>query len=408
MFVLEILAGIAIGFVLGMIPNLHINLVGYVFSAMGIFFFFRNHFYFFFALCVSQTLTNILPSLFFYTQTQDTLISPFLGQQHSTTTATKESALLCFFGFLFGALFSVLFLPIFYLLYLLFSDFYFLIFFVLLCVLLFLIFQEKHVLSCCIVFAIIVFAGCLGIFTLKFNFFFREPLIPCIFGLFAFPNILLILFSRTTTDRTSSTPVQEEKTNLKDIASFSFLGTLFSCFVAIFPSLSPGLAMSFSSFFQKDFSKTKTLVIFSSILSSVILIYFFLSTVFNKHRIGFLALLAEQQITSVFFFPDVLKLVFSFILIVSLTVFLCFYFLDSIFVFLNSFDKKQVLFIISIFSIFLIFIFSGIAGFFLLLISTAIGFLPIVYNKNRLALMSYLILPTILFFVWYFYGRLEN
>jgi len=51
------------------------------------------------------------------------------------------------------------------------------------------------------------------------------------------------------------------------------------------------------------------------------------------------------------------------------------------------------------FSLFIVFVFSGMGGLFLVVVSGGIGFLPIVYNKNRLALMSYLILPTILFFV---------
>ena len=398
MFLIDVIAGILFGFTLGLIPSLHINLIGYFFSLFGMFVFFKNHLYFFFSLCISQTLTSIVPSFLFYAPTPDTLISPFLGQLESPKIALLEYFSLSFFGFLLGAFFAVLFLPIFYLLFVMFSDFYILIFIVLLLVLIFLIFQENYWQSCGLVFSIVVFSGVLGIFTLKYNFFFKEPLIPCIFGLFAFPNILVILFSDSKGQEKLSPSVQEI-ISFKDIVNSSFLGALFSSTISIFPSLSPGLAMSFASFFQKKISSKKTIVMFSSILSSVLLIYFFLSVVFNKHRLGFLSMLSTNQIFPKMVLSDIFFMSFVFLLVVGLTVFIIYSSIDTIIFFLNRFDKRNILFCVSTFSILLIFWFCGLAGVFLLLVSTAIGFLPIVYNKNRLALMSYLIIPTVLFFV---------
>jgi len=398
LFLLEIIAGTLLGIILGLIPSLHINLIGYLFSLFGVFIFFKDQFYFFFSLCVSQTLTSIVPSFLFYTPTSDTLITPFLGQLEITKSALIDNLKLSFLGFLLGAFFSVLFLPFFYFLFVMFSDFYILIFGVLFLVLVFLIFQESHWHSRLLVFSVVVFSGALGLLTLKYNFFFREPLIPCIFGLFAFPNILLIIFSNSKGEEKSS-PLVQEIMGFKAVLTSSFLGTLFSSTIAIFPSLSPGLAMSFASFFQESKSPKKTIVIFSSILSSVLLIYFFLSVVFNKHRLGFLAMLSVSGVFPKMTMPDIFFLAFAFLLVVGLTVFLLFNSLGTIFFLFNRFDKRNILFFVSVFSIFLIFFFCGVGGIFLLFISTTIGFLPIVYNKNRLALMSYLIIPTILFFV---------
>lgn len=398
MLLLEVLCGVALGFVLGLIPNIHINLIGYVFSLFGVFVFFKENFYFFFSLCVSQTLTSIIPSFIFYTQTQDVLFSPFLGQTPATPSETKALLLLSFLAFLLGGIFSVLFLPFFYLLFLLFSDFYFLIFLILLLSLIFLIFQEKENSFRLIVLAIIIFSGTLGIFTLKFNFFFKEPLIPCVFGLFALPSILLILFSGEKEGNFKSKVVQEIMC-FKQTVYLSFLGTLFSSTIAIFPSLSPGLAMTFANTFKENKSSKETVVLFSSILSSVLLIYFFLAVVFNKSRIGFISFLQINNILPKVVFADVLQLAFVFLIVVGLTVTLAYFCLDSIFIELNKLDKKTVLFFVLMFSLFIVFVFSGMGGLFLVVVSGGIGFLPIVYNKNRLALMSYLILPTILFFV---------
>ena len=403
MLLLEVLCGVVLGFVLGLIPNIHINLIGYVFSLFGVFVFFKENFYFFFSLCVSQTLTSIIPSFIFYTQTQDVLFSPFLGQTPATPSETKALLLLSFLSFLLGGIFSVLFLPFFYLLFLLFSDFYFLIFLILLLSLIFLIFQEKENSFRLIVLAIIIFSGTLGVFTLKFNFFFKEPLIPCVFGLFALPSILLILFSEDGGSKKEETDSDSKSVQeimcFKQIVYLSFLGTLFSSTIAIFPSLSPGLAMTFANTFKENKSSKETVVLFSSILSSVLLIYFFLAVVFNKSRIGFISFLQINNILPKVVFADVLQLAFVFLIVVGLTVTLAYFCLDSIFIELNKLDKKTVLFFVLMFSLFIVFVFSGMGGLFLVVVSGGIGFLPIVYNKNRLALMSYLILPTILFFV---------
>jgi len=193
--------------------------------------------------------------------------------------------------------------------------------------------------------------------------------------------------------------VVQEIMCFKQIVYLSFLGTLFSSTIAIFPSLSPGLAMTFANTFKENKSSKETVVLFSSILSSVLLIYFFLAVVFNKSRIGFISFLQINNILPKVVFADVLQLAFVFLIVVGLTVTLAYFCLDSIFIELNKLDKKTVLFFVLMFSLFIVFVFSGMGGLFLVVVSGGIGFLPIVYNKNRLALMSYLILPTILFFV---------
>lgn len=395
---LDLVLGTLFGFLLGLIPSLHINTLAYFFSLFGFFVFFKSHFYFFFALCIAQTLTSIIPSFLFNIPTTDAFISPFLGLKNYSKKSLIYAIKYSFLGFLFGGLFSILFLPIFYFLFLFFSDFYLLIFLVLLFVLFLFIFQERSLSFKLVVFSIIVFSGTLGLFTLKYNFLFKEPLIPCIFGLFAFPNILLILFSDSKKQEREEKEINKPL-KLKEVSLSAILGTIFSSTVAIFPSLSPGLAMSFSFVFLNKKTEENKIIIYSSILSSVLLIYFFMSIVFNKHRIGYLALLSLNNIFPRFTFLDFFSLCFSFIFVLSFSVFLCLVSLKSIFNFINILDKKSLLFFISLFTILLIFYLSGISGLFLLLLATSIGFLPIVYNKNRLILMSYLIVPTILFFI---------
>lgn len=386
MIFLEIIFGILFGFVLGLIPSFHINVLAYLFLIIGLFSFFSENFYLFFSFATSMTIAGIVPLLLFNISTPDNFTLN-LGQSGSQDLSLYIS------GFIFGSFFSVLLLPLFYLLFILFSDFYILIFLFLLVTLVCLILQEKNAKARTLSFLIVFFSGLLGVLTLKYNFFFSEPLLPCIFGLFALPGLLL--------------GNKEEKARPKSVQEIvhfrsrffdSFLGSLFSSLIAIVPSLSPGIAISLPSLLNTKGQKEKR-VLLSSTLISVILIYFFMALVFKKSRIGFVSILLEQGIIPVFSFLDILLMVFVFLFVVSLTCLLLLFFYSKISLFVFNLPKSRLLVFVILFSVVLIVLVTNIYSLFLILLSFFIGVLPIVYNKNKLLLMSYLIVPTILFFI---------
>lgn len=386
MIFLEIIFGILFGFVLGLIPSFHINVLAYLFLIIGLFSFFSENFYLFFSFATSMTIAGIVPLLLFNISTPDNFTLN-LGQSGSQDLSLYIS------GFIFGSFFSVLLLPLFYLLFILFSDFYILIFLFLLVTLVFLILQEKNAKARTLSFLIVFFSGLLGVLTLKYNFFFSEPLLPCIFGLFALPGLLL----GNKEEKARPKSVQEI-VHFRSRVFDSFLGSLFSSLIAIVPSLSPGIAISLPSLLNTKGQKEKR-VLLSSTLISVILIYFFMAIVFKKSRIGFVSILLEQGIIPVFSFLDILLMVFVFLFVVSLTCLLLLFFYSKISLFVFNLPKSKLLVFVILFSVVLIVLVTNIYSLFLILLSFFIGVLPIVYNKNKLLLMSYLIVPTILFFI---------
>lgn len=389
MIFLEIFFGVLLGFLLAVIPSFHLNTLAYLLLFFGIFSIstFTNAFYFFFSLAISMTIIGIVPLLLFNIPTTDNFALN-LGQ------IKTQNIYPYIIGFLFGSLFAVFLLPFFYLLFLFFSNFYFFIFLVLLFVLGYFVLSDNNKL---LAFVIVVFSGLLGIITLKYNFFFSEPLLPCIFGLFALPALVVLLLDNTG-NRDDATTVQEIM-SLKDSTFYAFFGSLFSSVIAIVPSLSPGMATVFPATFSERYSENNRKVLLASTMISVILIYFFMATIFKKSRLGFVSILLEVGIVPAFSLPDIFLLCFVFVFAVSVSCLLLYLFFPSISRNVKRLPKKATLVCVIVFSILLIVLVTNIYSIFLILLSFVIGLLPIVYNKNKLLLMSYLILPTILFYI---------
>lgn len=387
MIFIEIFLGVFLGFLLGVIPCFHLNVLAYLLLFLGAFSIITNSFYFFFSLAISMTISGIMPLLFFNVSTIDNY-SLNLGQPNCQNPSLYIS------GFLFGSLFAVFLLPLFYLLFLFFSNFFVFIFLVLLFVLAYFVLSDSNKL---LAFVIVLFSGVLGIITLKYNFFFSEPLLPCIFGLFALPTLVFSIFDNTE-ERCDSKSVQEMM-SFKSAISSSFLGSLFSSVIAIIPSLSPGMSQVFPATFSERLSKNSRKVLLSSTLISVILIYFFMAAIFKKSRLGFVSVLLEKGLVPSFSFPDILLLCFVFVFAVSLSCILLYFSYPLISKFISLLPKKTTLLCVILFSVLLIVLVTNIYSIFLIILSFLIGLLPIVYNKNKLLLMSYLILPTIMFYI---------
>lgn len=387
MIFIEIFLGVFLGFLLGVIPCFHLNVLAYLLLFLGAFSIITNSFYFFFSLAISMTISGIMPLLFFNVSTIDNY-SLNLGQPNCQNPSLYIS------GFLFGSLFAVFLLPLFYLLFLFFSNFFVFIFLVLLFVLAYFVLSDSNKL---LAFVIVLFSGVLGIITLKYNFFFSEPLLPCIFGLFALPTLVFSIFDNTE-ERCDSKSVQEIM-SFKSAIFSSFLGSLFSSVIAIIPSLSPGMSQVFPATFSERLSKNSRKVLLSSTLISVILIYFFMAAIFKKSRLGFVSVLLEKGLVPSFSFPDILLLCFVFVFAVSLSCILLYFSYPLISKFISLLPKKTTLLCVILFSVLLIVLVTNIYSIFLIILSFLIGLLPIVYNKNKLLLMSYLILPTIMFYI---------
>lgn len=393
--VLDILLGVFLGILFGFIPSFHINLVSYLFLSLSLFIIFPDKFFFFLSLSISQLITSYLPQTFFSVPNVENIMHLF--PLHRLFLKGKAySAIMCaFIGSFFGAIFSILLLPLLFLFFSSLKGFNYFISFVILFVLFSFIFSEKKLKDKSIVIFIIITSGTLGLFTLKFTTNITEPLFVCVVGLFTLPMLLKSIFEKQVR--------VVQKTNLKfsflktKTIFLSFIGALSSLFIILVPSLSSSQASTMVSRFKRNLSSEEYLILFSSISISALVFSYFLASYFFKPRLGYVAiLLLENQIP---FKVDLILFSLTVLIAVSLTILILKSLLLNILTFINKQNLKNInLFIFFIILILVLFI-SKINSFPLLFLSAIIGYLPLQYNKSRVILMAYIMIPTLFFYL---------
>ncbi|MCK9293078.1 MAG: tripartite tricarboxylate transporter permease [archaeon] len=393
MIFVDIILGIAIGFIFGLIPNLHVNVLGYVFLLTSFFTVFHDHFVLFLCIGLSHLITSYIPTALFGIPTESTIMHIFPLLKFFQKGESKTGIFLCLVGSFFGAIFSVVFLPFLFLLFSFFFQIYWFIALAILIVLLLFIFQEKTLRSRAIMFFIICVSGTLGIFTLKYNFFFKDPLIVCVSGLFAFPILIMSLFNKESFVKQSKSVRSFPKRSL----FYSFVGSLSALFIILIPSFSSSQAGTIVNKFLKKLKNNEYIVLYSSISISAFIFSIYLAINFFKPRLGYIAILQNSNLlpSAYNFFYDSLIIVVC----VCLVVLLIYLFIDKIIDFVNSSNLFILNIIILIVSLAIVLGFAGLKSVPLLLLSISIGFLPIVFNKPKVVLMAYIMFPTLLFYI---------
>jgi putative membrane protein len=390
----EIVIGTLFGFLIGLIPSVHINTIAYVFVLSGLFALFSGHFYFFLAIAVSQLISSFIPSTLFGVPNESNLMTIFPAQRFFLAGKAKQAILLCMTGLFFGVVFSILLSPLLYLLFNVVFAINWLIAAIIFFMLLLFVFSEKELKAKFLVFLILSLAGLLGVFTLKYNYFLKEPLIVCIPGLFAIPVLILSLFESPEVIRQSK-DVSEVQT--KKAILLPFFGTLASVFAILIPSFSSSQAALIISKIKKKLSSEEYLLIFSSIAISALIFSFFLAIYFSKARLGYIATLISTGLLPLHI--NIITAGISVLLASSIAIFLVIVFLDNIINTINRVSLRSINIIIILVSLVVIIILSGISAIPILLLSILIGFLPVLFGKSRVILMAYIMVPTLLFYI---------
>ncbi len=394
MYLIEIIIGVLLGFVIGLIPSIHINTISYFFLFIGGYNLFYNNSFFFISLAVSQLVTSYVSISVFGVPNDSTIMHLFPLQRLAKEGQLKKGIYLCLVGSFFGGLFSLLLFPILFLLFSALFNFNLFIYGLIILILIMFIILEKNIKKRIGILAIIIFSGTLGILTLKYNYFLSEPLMVCVVGLFAFPFILESIFSK---NRFVKQKDEDLQINLKDTGVSSFLGTLGAMFMIIVPSFSSSQASLLLSKIKQKLNSEEYLLIFSSVAISSLFFSFFLAINFYKPRLGYIAILLSNNILG--------KSISNFNLAITLFLSLCLSILLLSFTYkqivdwITRFNFKLISVILLLFISILIILLFGMKAIPLLILSTSIGFLPLVFGVDRVILMSYIMIPTILFYV---------
>ena len=229
---------------------------------------------------------------------------------------------------------------------------------------------------------------------MKFNYFIKEPLVVCFAGLFAIPFLIESIFKNSPYIK------QRGENNIFDFKSSlvnSVLGGLGALFLIIIPSFSSSQASLFISKIKAEVASEQYIIIYSSVVMCSLIFSFFLAIYFFKPRIGYVAILLSQNVISInlplfYFIITVLLSVGGAILLVLFTY-------GAVIDLISKFNVRSINAILLVFIIFVVILISGIETIPLLFLCTGIGFLPLLFNLNRIVLLSYIMVPTLLFYI---------
>lgn len=385
--------GIIAGTFSGLIPGIHINLIGSI--IISIIPFLLNYLtidgiiIFLVAMAITHTFINFIPSIFLGAPTEDTCLSILPGHELLKNGYGYYAVLFSLYGSLYAIISILLISPIFIFLIPKFENIInFLIPFILLLSSSILILSEKQKLKAMIVFLL---SGFLGISILHSNI--NQPFLPMLSGLFGVSSLLITLKSKTQIPLQKTDKIIFEKRKaIKPL----IISTIISPLCCLFPGIGSGQSAIICSSIKK-MNKKEFLILLGSINTIVIGISFVIFYSIGRTRTGVASTIKELTETL-----TINQVILILITILATGIF-CFYYSKLIAkIFAKNINKlnysKISIFIISlIFS--LTFLFTGFQGILFLIISTSIGIFGILSNVKRTNLMGCLIIPVLLFYL---------
>lgn len=386
---LGLILGFLFGCLTGLIPGLHVNLI-----ATLIFAIYSLPLELIVSMAISMGITHsfvsAIPSIFLGAPEESTVLAALPGHKMLLKGEGYFAAKLTAIGSLAALLLGALLMPFFIFSFpILYSKIKKFLWLILILIVFLLILKEQGIRK---ILAILVFisSGLLGILTLNKL---KEPLLPMLSGLFGVATIIYALAQK------SKLPIQRNKgfyLNKKETIISTLVAIFSGGIITLFPSLGPSQAAALSRIFLTKFSDKGYLIAIGGISTADFLIS--LATLFaiGKARNGIAV--AIQRLVESFTLSD---LIFMLLIAIAAGVlaFFATLFLSKLFAkFISKINYKIINAATIIFIFALVFAVTGFVGILVLIASTLIGLLPIVFNCNRSHAMGCLILPTIIFY----------
>jgi len=388
-FLFSIIVGVLAGTFTGLIPGIHINLMGAILISLSATIFSKiNSIYlvlFITSMAITHTFIDFIPSIFLGCPDTETELSILPGHELLKDGRGYEAIMLATYGGIIAVLITpILALPLSFL----FSKIYEFIstkmFWILLIIFFFLIFTEKRKIAAIFVF---LSSGILGLFVLNIEI--NEPLLPMLTGLFG--SSLLILSIK------NKTQIPEQKISLPKKKFFKpILSSIISSpLCAFLPGLGSGQAAVLgSSFLKSDRESFLTLI---GATNTLVMGFSFISLyAISKTRTGAAAAIKEILGT----------LTWKYLLLILITILtsgvISFFLTKSI---AKIFSRKiskinytKISIFILIFLVIIIFIFSGFIGIIILIASTFLGIYCNSLNVKKTNMMGCLLLSTMIYY----------
>ena len=379
---IDIILGTLAGIITGIIPGLHPNLLATIavhHSASS---------FFIIAGALAHTITNIIPLVFITTTNPEYALGLHPIAALTNKGFAHEALKLLCLGAFSGLLIATILTPAFLLIIPPLKTFLqphilpALVFIVI-----FFIFYEKNVFKKCIAFSIFFLAGVTGL--IVFDSDIPEPLFPLFTGLFGIPTLVMNMTTKKTT-------ITQQKTDLIKPHFSSLLLTICASIASVlFVSFLPGISMAQSSLVATILFPTNPYQYIILLGSTAVLDYYFsflFAILFAKTRNGVFEIIGPNQFSTTNIIPTLSVMLFatSTAILVTLTL------ATPLRKFLTHIPQQTLNLSVLLFLCLMTLFISGLPGILVLITSTSIGLLPILFNTSRTHLMGCLLLPLLL------------
>jgi putative membrane protein len=389
---LFLLFGISAGIFTGLMPGIHINLVGSLLvSASASFLFFISPLdliVFITAMAITHSFIDFIPSIFLGCPDSDTMLSTLPGHELLREGKGYAAVMFTASGALAGTIITILIaFPLIIIVSKAYPIIQKFIPYILIGVSLIMIFSEKNKFSSSLVYFL---TGFLGLIVLNLETL-KEPLLPLLTGLFGASGLLISIKTKTKIPKQN---FKAEKANLKK----PLIGALIASPLCGFL---PGLGSGQSAILGNTISKTdrKGFLVLLGATNILVMSFSFISLyTISKIRTGAAAAINEligipsKEILILILFVILISGVVSFFLTKKLSILFA--------KVINKINYTKLSIITCCILILIVFLISGFFGLLVFLISTFTGIYCISLGVRRTQMMGCLLFPTIILYLF--------
>ncbi len=388
---ITLVVGILFGTLTGLIPGIHINLVGaFLVGLSASLFFSINPVYlavFIVAMAMTHTFIDFIPSIFLGCPDTDTELSVLPGHELLKKGQGYEAVVLTLYGSLAAVFILILIaFPAVFIISRTYDFIKIIIPYLLIAASIVLVSLEKKKLTALFVFLL---SGLLGWSVLNLEQI-KEPLLPLLAGLFGASMLAISIKTKT---KIPPQKIIKSKINLFRPLTGALIASPLCSF---FPGLGAGQAAILGNVISK--TDRKGFLILLGATNTLVMGFSFISLyIISRTRTG--AAVAIQKILGGFSW-EILALLLSVCLIVGITAFFLTIYLAKIFSKkLNKLNYAVLSSITLVILAVIVFLVSSFWGLIVLLVSTLTGIYCISLGVRRTNMMGCLLIPTIIFYL---------
>jgi putative membrane protein len=389
-YIFSFILGLFTGTFTGLIPGIHTNLIMSLLILINLKININYILVYSITTALTHTFIDFIPTIYFGAPSQDTLLGVSPGHKFLLNKKAHNAVIYTLYGSIIAIILLIIISPLFY--FSLFKIYNSLqVFFPLLLILtiLFLVYNSK---KREVTLIIIILSSILGLISLNANL--NQPLLPLLTGFFGLSQMII---STKNNSRPPEQEIKKMRLSKKELIKPTLTTLLLSPVCSILPGLGASQAATFGQLINKNKSKKQYLILLGSIntlvLSTSILTLFLI----NKKRTGLANFIS--QITTL----NKEHLFLIFLTILATTIFASILTINISRLFaknINKINYKKLNYSIIILIIFLTISISKFVGLIILVTSTLIGLITIKEKCNRTIMMSSIIIPTIVNYIF--------